>query len=294
MVSGKNLSMSRSGSWLGFALIALVALPSGVLAQKTTASMEQPPTGWFGVRITDRAIVDEGGNAFFDSYPIVTDVDSGSPAARAGVKPGDVLMSFNSHDMRGGTVELAKWLKVGAPFVLVIRRNDTKRVIRGTLSRRPENWEPQLLVQLTPMEAMERGTGAVSRMPLLIAPRPRSGMIQTRVPAPDPLPAVLPRALGYGGGVYPFAGAEFTALNPDLCEALGVKPEGVFVTNVMEGSAARAAGLRGGDVIVKADDIDIASPIDLVRAIRNADETDRSVDLQIIRKRKPQSVTLSW
>jgi S1-C subfamily serine protease len=68
----------------------------------------------------------------------------------------------------------------------------------------------------------------------------------------------------------------------------------VFVTNVMEGSAARAAGLRGMDVIVKADDIDIASPIDLVRAIRNADETDRAVDLQIIRKHKTQVLTLRW
>jgi len=251
--------------------------------------MVQPPTGWFGVKITDQAMIDERGNAFFDSYPVVTEVDSGSPAAKAGVRPGDVLMTFNAHDMRGGTVELTKWLKVGAPFVLTIRRNDTKRVIRGTLSRRPDNWEQQLIVQLSPLEIMERRSGAISPTPRL-----RSGIIQTRMPAPDPLPTVLPRAFGYGGGVYPFAGAEFTALNADLCETLGVKPEGVFVTNVMEGSAARAAGLRGGDVVVKADDIDIASPIDLVRAIMNADETDHAVDLQIIRKHKTQSLTLRW
>ena len=101
-------------------------------------------------------------------------------------------------------------------------------------------------------------------------------------------------ALGYGGGVYPFAGAEFTALNPDLCDALGVKPEGVFVTNVVEGSAARTAGLRGGDVIVKADSIMIEGPIDLVRAIRIADEADHTVDLQIIRKHKAQTLILRW
>jgi S1-C subfamily serine protease len=100
--------------------------------------------------------------------------------------------------------------------------------------------------------------------------------------------------LGYGGGTYPFAGAEFTALNQDLCEALGVRPEGVFVTSVIEGSPAREAGLRGGDVVVKADSIKIDNPIDLVRAIRNADETDHTVDLQIIRKRRPQSLTLRW
>jgi serine protease Do len=105
---------------------------------------QQAPTGWFGVRINDQMMVDAQGNAFFDSYPVVTDVDPGSPAAKAGVRPGDVLMTFNAHDMRGGAVELAKWLKVGAPFVLKVRRNDATRTIRGTLGRRPDNWDQKM------------------------------------------------------------------------------------------------------------------------------------------------------
>ena len=289
MVSGMKISMSRNGSWFAVALIASLTLPFGVQAQRTPTVIVQPPTGWFGVRISDQAMIDERGNAFFDSYPVVTSVDSSSPASKAGVQPGDVLMSFNSHDMRGGSVELSKWLKAGAPFVLRIRRNDATRVIRGTLERRPENWERQMIVELTPLEIMEQRSGAISRSPIQ-----RTGMIRTRMHAPDPLPSVLGSALGYGGGVYPFAGAEFTALNPDLCDALGVKPEGVFVTNVVEGSAARTAGLRGGDVIVKADSIMIEGPIDLVRAIRIADEADHTVDLQIIRKHKAQTLILRW
>jgi S1-C subfamily serine protease len=190
--------------------------------------------------------------------------------------------------MRGGSVELSKWLKVGAPFVLRIRRNDAVRVIRGTLGRRPDNWEQNMVVKLTVPEIMEMRSGAIARPQIQ-----RAGMIR-RMPVPETLPALLPPALGYGGGTYPFAGAEFTALNQDLCDALGVKPEGVFVTSVIEGSPARAAGLRGGDVVVKADGIKIESPIDLVRAIRKADETDRSVDLQIIRKHKAQQLTLRW
>jgi len=278
-----------------FVIAALVAccccLPLAAGAQDTSARTVfiKQPSGWFGVRISDQAMMDEQGNAFFDSYPIVTQVDPSSPAARAGVKPGDVLLSFNSHDMRGGSVELAKWLTVGAPFVLKIRRNDAVRTLRGTLARRPPNWDQKMVVELCMPERVDLRERTLSR---------ESGngvmRVRTRVPTVEPLPAVLTPALGFGGGIYPFAGAEFTRLNTDLCDALGVKQEGVFVTNVAEGSPARSAGLRGGDIILQADKIRLTSPIDLVRAIRAADDGDHSVRLQILRKHQPQTLMLRW
>ncbi|MFL5636382.1 MAG: PDZ domain-containing protein [Gemmatimonadaceae bacterium] len=277
-------------SLFGATLFAFLAVPLIAQTERTRVMISQPPTGWFGVRIQDQAMLDaERGTAFFDSYPVITSVDSGSPAARAGVRPGDVLLSFNSHDMRGGSVELGKWLKVGAPFVLRIRRNDATRIVRGRLGRRPDNWDQNMIVQLTVPEIMEQRSGSLARQPMA-----RGGLVRARMPAPEPLPAVLAPALGYGAGVYPFAGAEFTALNDDLGEALDVKAEGVFVTNVVEGSPARVAGLRGGDIILKADSIRVQNPIDLVRAIRVADERDRTVVLRIARKHKQQDLTLRW
>jgi S1-C subfamily serine protease len=284
----KKMVTSRDTSILAAALIGALAWPAVISAQTTTTTQVavETPSGWFGVTISDEAKLDERGNAFFDSYPVVTTVERGSPAARAGVVPGDVLVSFNSHDMRGGSLQMRKWLRPGAPFVLRLRRNDAVRVVRGTLGKPPANWEKRVVVELSMPERMEMRTMTPAREPTASA-----GVTRVRMPAPPPSSVLLP-ALGYGGGVYPFAGAEFTALNDDLSELLGVK-EGVFVTNVAEGSPARISGLRGGDVILKADSIKVDTPIDLVRAIRAA-RPDNTVSLQIIRKHKPQTLVLRW
>lgn len=294
MVRGNHILASIKASLFALGLVAFLVPVLSVHAQRTrTMVVQRPPVGWFGVRIEDQAMVDaEGGGAFFDSYPIVTSVDSGSPAAKAGVLPGDMLLTFNSHDMRGGAMALSQHLRAGEPFVLRIRRNSATRVLTGTLGTRPANWQERMIIKLSMTEAMTQRSGSVARSPMQ-----RTSIIPSRMPAPEPLPQVLLPALGYGGGIYPFAGAEFTALNADLAEALGMKPEGVFVTNVMEGSAAKTAGLRGGDVILRADTIKVENPIDLVRAIRNADmrsAVNHAIDLQIIRKHKPQTLTLRW
>jgi membrane-associated protease RseP (regulator of RpoE activity) len=200
------------------------------------------------------------------------------------------LITFNSHDMRGGALQMSDWLKPGAPFQLRLRRNDALRTVRGVLGRRPEGWEQVVVVQVSPLQEMMTRT----REAPVIEGTTEPGMMRVRAEAATPprLPSLLAPALGLGRGVYPFVGAEFTALNSDLCDLLGVKPEGVFVANVAEGSLARDAGLRGGDVVVMANSTRIKTPNDLVRAIRDAD--DRTVKLQLIRKHKPETVTLSW
>jgi serine protease Do len=278
------------------ALLASLALAGAAGAQTASsesspqASPVETPTGWLGVRLSDEALFNQSGDAFFQRYPVVSNVEPGSPASKAGVLPGDVILTFNAHDMRGGTLQLSNWLKPGAAFVLRVRRNEGVRIVRGVLGRRPDGWEQQIVVQVTPNEQIFA--------PRAGDERPATGLLQSGVrmrvegPTPPRLPALLVPALGLGRGVYPFAGAEFTALNSDLSDVLGVKPEGVFVANVIEGSIAREAGLRGGDVVVMADKIKIDNPNDLVRAIRLAD--DRSVTLQVIRKHKPQTITLKW
>jgi serine protease Do len=272
-----------------FALSGASLIPLAAMAQGVPLAQAQTPKGWFGVMISDQAVLNESGAAFFDRYPVVTKVEEGSPAAKAGVRPGDVLMTFNSHDMRGGAFEMSNWLKPGARFELRLRRNNGVRIVKGIVQPRPEDWAEKITLEVTPMDEVvmeRRPDGATPRgVRTVYLERPRTN-------SPPRLPSVLVPALGFGSGLYPFAGAEFTAMNDDLSEVLGVKEQGVFVTNVIAGSLARTSGLRGGDVVVMADSIRVENPNDLVKAIRSAN--DQSVRLQIIRKHKPQAVILRW
>lgn len=268
------------------ALLGMCVVVSAAAAQ-TSVIVESPP-GWFGVTLSDEGLFDERGNTFFEGYPVVSEVEPGSPAAKAGVVPGDVLMSFNSHDMRGSVFQLRNWLKPGAPFVLQLRRNDAVRVVKGTLGRAPEGWEKRTVINLSPGQVFEGRTRTTTRPPGGTTQRV---MIRT-APMPSRVPSALIPAFTFGAGVYPFAGMEFIALNEDIRELLGVKPEGVFVTNVVEGTPARISGLKGGDVLLLANGVKLETPVDLVQAISEAQ--DRTLSLKIIRKRKPQNLTLRW
>jgi len=111
------MSASFRAQILASVVIASVGIAANAAAQ-TPVPVPEAPTGWFGVTISDNAMVDDQLNAFFDSYPVVSKVEPRSPAAKAGVQKGDVLITFNSHDMRGGAIQMKKWLKPGAPFTL--------------------------------------------------------------------------------------------------------------------------------------------------------------------------------
>jgi S1-C subfamily serine protease len=287
---GESRSALKGAAFVACA-IAFSAVAAG--AQERTARerivterQERGPGGWFGVTVNDNGTIDEHGNPFYNGYPVVTSVEPGSPAEKAGVKPGDVLLMFNDHDMKGSALALRNWLQPGSSFIVRLRRDGVPKQVSGTVGKRPEGFTDHVtLIWTTP----EGGGAMASGMGGPPNPTIRVGV---RTPLPAKLPPVMLNTFSFGGGVYPFAGAEFTALNSDLSDVLGVKQEGVFVTNVMEGSPARLAGLRGGDVVRTADSIQLDDPMALVRAIRES--SDRSIRLGIVRKKKAQTVMLKW
>jgi serine protease Do len=90
----------------------------------------------------------------------------------------------------------------------------------------------------------------------------------------------------------PVAGATLTEIrNEELGHIFGVS-RGVLVTEVFS-DPARASGLRGGDVLVRADGQDLTSVAQLRRIVA-AHNADRAVELEIVRQKRTRTLTLRW
>jgi serine protease Do len=72
---------------------------------------------------------------------LVQDVSPGSPAAKAGLKPGDVVRKFNGQPVGDSAELLAKVASTppGTPVTLEILRNGQPQTITVTLEQRPSN-----------------------------------------------------------------------------------------------------------------------------------------------------------
>jgi serine protease Do len=221
-----------------------------------------------GITYTADGQTDAEGNLVYSEYPVVASVDPGSPAASAGLSAGDTIIAFNDRDLKRYALPLRSMIQPGKPFVIRFRR-DRERTVKLIVAQRPS--ERREFVEIT-MQPMIPGVPA----PFVLTPGPmRAGI---RVPTTR---AVL--------GV---AGAEVRSLSVDLAKTLGIKPQGLFIVNVAEGSPAKEAGLRDGDVLLRAAEQNLLTPQDLQQILQM--DINRSVRLDLVRQKKPQSVVLRW
>lgn len=80
-------------------------------------------------------------------------------------------------------------------------------------------------------------------------------------------------------------GVQIHSMSDDLAEYFDVKDgEGVLVLDVIEDSPAEKAGMKGGDVIVAVNDIDIEDGDDLLEVLGDYDEDTESISVTVIRK----------
>jgi serine protease Do len=263
------------------------SLSAGLIAALSLAPMvaraqQQQSKGWVGLVITSGiGQTDRGGSMIFNDYPVIESIEPGSPAEKAGLQSGDIILSINSQDLRRNPVPASAMLEPGQKVQIRYKRNDVTKTSFVLVEPRPAG-NPQTinLSLIGPAPGPERG-GEFS-------PNQRVYIRRTAPPMVEISPLAIPSAMPSIG----IAGALLTQLNDDLRAALSVKGNGVFVINVETGTPAGEAGLKSGDVILKADRELIDNPGELLRIMRAS--VENAVRLEIVRKRKAQTLTLRW
>ncbi len=258
-------------------MIALLALaPISGRAQETQSK------GWVGIVITTGfGQTDRAGSMVFADYPVIESIEPGSPAEKAGLQSGDIVISINGQDMRKNPIPPRSMLQPGQKAIFKYRRNAVAMTATIDVKPRPEGNPETLQLSITgsaPQPGRGTPSGGGTRVVLRRSAPPMVEM------SPLALPSATPSIV--------IGGALLTQLNNDMKEALSVKGNGLLVIDVESGSRAGIAGLRGGDVILKADKELVGNPGELIRIIRES--ADNMLRLQVIRKRKPQTILLRW
>jgi membrane-associated protease RseP (regulator of RpoE activity) len=258
------------------------------------------PRGWIGITPIGPSwkALDEGGlRVRYFRYPSIESVDPDSPADHAGVARGDVLLAFDGTDVTANDLPMSKLLQPDRRLTMRVRRNGADRDFTMTVVAAPENFlrrQNDFMFKADPSAGMVQwfGPGSAPRSGAAGAKRIRVPAPPGEVPAFSGPPELFRKMFLFDPDNAPVAGARMSSVNEDLGRALGVSG-GVLVLAPAPGSIAAQAGLRGGDVIVKAGGTPVASVRDLRRLMENAEES-RSLDLRVMRDKKARPIVLKW
>lgn len=198
----------------------------------------------------------------------VSRVSEGSPADKAGLKKGDVILQFDNEPITS-TRKLFRLIGEAAPeqtVRLTISRNGSEQQVSVTLGQRED--ASRTLRALTPENFR------FNLPPTLVQPGEKA----------------QPFTFSFGNNRR--IGITSSVLTKQLADYFGVPSgTGLLVTSVTENSPASKAGLRAGDVITEVNGERVEDAQDLIRAINRKD--DGEVNLTIIRNRSQHTIKLT-
>ncbi len=213
---------------------------------------------------------------------VATRVAEDSPAAKAGINEGDVIISVDGESVTS-VRKLSRLISEIAPD-----HNAKIKVLRGGSER-------DFDVKMGKREAgavfapggFENGTGiGVYRMPRIEAPE------MPKMPRMPRIATGPGEALGFYRISSRSIGTRLTPLTDQLGSYFGVSDgKGLLVTSVEKDSAGAKAGLKAGDVIVEIDGKKLSRTYDLIHALGQKDEGD--VSLKVVRDKKERTIKVT-
>ena len=216
-----------------------------------------------GVSVSDR---DAGG-------VVIEDVEEDGPAAKAGIRDGDVIVEFDGERVRSARhfARLVQETADGRSVKATIVRDGSRQTVDVTPARGAGRFSHDFVLpyleDIGPNieREIERGLEAL----------PRDFAFDFKWDGEVPEVGVWPRGR---------LGAQLSPLSDQLAEYFGVK-DGVLVSSVEPESAAAKAGRKAGDVITSVNGREVGSPRDVTHELRG--EAGKDVEIGILRDKKP-------
>jgi len=211
---------------------------------------------------------------------IIEEVAEDSPASKAGLKKGDVVLEFDGERVRGVRhfTRLVQETPAGRKVQTSVMRDGQKLNLTiepregGGFSYYGDGDKVSVLRDFTGDWAFD--------IPKPAAPAPPAA------PKP-PTPPAFPAFPDFDTFVWRSGnslGITVGDLSDQLAQYFGTK-DGVLVTSVTDNSAAAKAGIKAGDVITSFNGTDVTSPSDLRRRIQSLQDGD-DFTVGIVRDKK--------
>lgn len=305
------MSMKRKA----FLAAAAFALLSSVITQAQDAAPPAPPASPAAAQAPEppnvgfaTAFLDDGGNFLGVHVEEVTrdnaarynlsgaprgvgvkEVVKGSPAERAGLRAGDVIVRFDGEavtSMRKLTRLIGESAPEHAARVTVVR-NGSEQEVSATLAAR-ERVMPTIEGSLFPgfhsgdMKLFGEHWKDHSEEWQHKGEELRKRLEDLHREHPDGVPLIV----GPGRRI----GVTTNPLGRQLADYFGVS-QGVLVSSVEAGSPAEKAGLKAGDIITEADGAKVEDARDLTGAISRKEEGE--VTLTVVRDKKQRTVRVT-
>ena len=205
--------------------------------------------GWIGVTVDDQK----------DRGAIIRRIDPNGPAAKAGLKEGDIILEFNKQEIVG-VLQLARLVRetpVGRTVDVKVRRGTQEQTFQVTTER----FAGGKSFQLNLPDASVITDGILRRFPDLQVMTSSSQ-----------------------------SGIHVQRLTDQLRDFFGIaRGEGVLVTSVDSDSIAEKGGVKAGDVITAINGQVVRNPADFTREMR---ASGTQTALKVVREKKQSEISI--